>query len=166
MAQRGLQHLGVHGVAQGHDAIELGARRRQRPSPRAGGQDQLVVVDHPAVVQADHLGEAVDLHRLLVQAQVDLVFGIEALGLQHQRVGVGLPLQPGLGQRRALIGGDDLFPDQSDGPRKAVLAQERRHRAARMAGPNDHHMRAGFAHSILLQKNDAAVNLMPVLAAL
>ncbi|MND61367.1 hypothetical protein D3C80_526240 [compost metagenome] len=50
--QRRLQRLGVGGGAQGHDAAQISAFDRQQTRPRAGGQDQIVIGNRVAVIQA------------------------------------------------------------------------------------------------------------------
>jgi hypothetical protein len=49
------------------------------------------------------------------------MLGVEAGGPQSQGVGVRLALEPGLGQRRALIRGERLVADQGDLARPAQL---------------------------------------------
>ena len=138
-ADGGLQRLGVGGGAQLQHAGQAGAGDGQLAGPRAGGQDQDVIGNGLAVGQGDDLLAAIDRDGDRVQAQVHAVLGVEFQGLERQAVGVGLALEPGLGQGRALVGRDGLLADQDDGAGEAVLTQERRRRAAGVSGPHDHY---------------------------
>jgi hypothetical protein len=71
--------------------------------------------------------------------KVDVVLGVELERFERQQVGVGLALQPRLAERRALVGRHRLIADQGDRPGVAVLAQQRRGRAAGVSCPHDHH---------------------------
>jgi hypothetical protein len=82
------------------------------------------------------------------EPQIDLVLAIKAQGLEHQRFGIGLTLEPGLGQGRALIGGQGLFADQGNGTIKSILPQIGHHRAPRMTGPNNHYPRCWITHLV------------------
>jgi len=90
--------------------------------------------------QANLLGVAVDLDCARAQPQVDGVLVVERLGLEGEAVGVGLALQPGLGQRRPLVGRQGLLADQSDRPLEAVLAQQGRRGAAAVPRAQDDNM--------------------------
>ncbi len=63
------------------------------------------------------------------------VAGVEAFRLEHEAVGVGLALQPNLGERRPLVGRDRLLADKHDRLGIAVLAQQGRERPPAWPAP-------------------------------
>ena len=135
--ERGLQRLGV-----GRRAQRRARRRRSAPgmgsgrAAAAGGEDQGVVGEALAVrerapswpprsIAADRDVQASARCRL--RRRSSPACSISA-------VGVGLALQPGLGERRALIGGDRLVADEPvSGPRSRTAAA--RPRPCRRRGP-------------------------------
>ncbi|MNS61596.1 hypothetical protein D3C72_946280 [compost metagenome] len=142
-SQRRLQPLGV---VQGSELQQVGPVRAgngQLARHRAGGQDQHVVgLDRP-VSEGHGLGRRVDGGRGDAGAQGDGLLDVEALGTQQQVLQTRLPLQPGLGQGRPLIGRRRLLARQDDLALEAILSQQRRRRAPRVSRADNQNLGHG-----------------------
>ncbi len=135
--QRAFQRFGV--VERTQHMMRHVARpgNRARPGFRAGGQDQMVIDDTFAARQDDRVADQVYRFAVRLQACRNRLIRIEVFTAQVQVVERRLALQPGLGQRRPLIGQVGFGPDQGDLTRIAVLPEKSRGCAAGMAGPDD-----------------------------
>jgi hypothetical protein len=160
-AQGVLEQLGVGGRAQGQHAGQVGAGDRQLTGAGAGGQDEEVVGNGLARGQGHRLFRAIDPFGHAFEAQGDVIVGVPLGRLQRERLGVGLALQPGLGQRRALIGQQRLVADQDDTALVTVLAQERGGRTACVARADDDDacvlIASALNDALPFVKNDAGV---------
>ncbi len=81
--------------------------------------------------------------------EIDAVVGIEGGGAQLQMLGIGLALEIGLGERRALIGQARLLADQRDPLRIAGLTQRGGKLVAALPAADDHHAVAPAACSVM-----------------
>ena len=97
----------------------------------------MIVAEALPRIELNLMGARMDQRDAGRQAQGDVVLAIEVQGSQRQTVGVRLALQPGLGQRRALIGRDRLIAQQRDRSGPAILAKQRRGRTAGVPCAND-----------------------------
>ena len=96
-----------------------------------------------AIREGDGSGGTVDGGGGAAQVQVDAVVGVEGIRAERERLGVGLSLQPGLGERGAVVGQDGLGADQGDTAGPAELAEKGHGRPAGMAGAENDDPRAG-----------------------
>ena len=125
------------------DAVEVGARDGQPAaarsrSPAAGGPSRGVSPSLSVAVRA----RGVDRRHLAPAQELDLLLGVEALGVDVDRVPLGPALQVVLGERRALVGPVRLGPDEDDAPVEALLAQGLGRLRPRQARPHDHEGRS------------------------
>jgi cytochrome c oxidase cbb3-type subunit 3 len=150
-AQTGLERLGVGRRPQGQDPGQIGAGQGQRPGPGPGRQDQNVIGQAPAIRQPHGPRRPVKTGNRRVQMQMAAIVPVPLGRLEGEAVGIRLALQPGLAERRALIGDQRFVADQVDGAGMTILPQEGRHGAARMAGPDNHHPRRKIGQGPLPQ---------------
>ena len=125
-------------IAQHVHAVELGAGDRQPPRLGARGQQQPVVAQPLAVVELDLTVRGVESHDGAPQQQLDVVRGIEALGMDVDPLALELAAQVVLGERRPLVGSLRLGADQHDATLEAPLTQRLGGLGARQARPRDH----------------------------
>ncbi|MNN41454.1 hypothetical protein D3C81_1555730 [compost metagenome] len=100
---------------------------------RASRQNQHIVRLDGSIGEGHRLGSPVDGRRCDAGAQIDGLFGVEALRAQQQVFQTRLSLQPSLGQGRPLIGRRRLLARQDNLALKAILPQQRRRRAPRVS---------------------------------
>ena len=134
-AKGAAQLLGIGQGATGDD-VALGDPR-QHACVGTGGEDQVVVGQGVAIGELDLAVGAVDGFGTNAEAQVDVLFAVEGALLEAEAIHGDGALEPSLGQRRPMIGGDRLITHQGDGTGEAVLAQEGNDGAAAMAGADD-----------------------------
>lgn len=148
------QRLRVFHGAQVGDAGPLTPGQCQPARCGACGNDQLVIVQCRPVVQRYLLRARLYGHGAHAQAQGNGLVGIGAGGPQQQIIRAHGLLQPGLGQRWALVGRQVFAADQGDGTRVAVLAQQGGQGAAGMPGADDD----GVALGVLCGGHDAPLH--------
>jgi hypothetical protein len=97
------QGVTVRGAAQVEDAVELAAGNRKPARLGPDGEQQPVVAQPLAVVERQLARGRIQAHRGPAEAQLDVVLGVEALGVDVDRLAVDFAAQVVLGQRRALV---------------------------------------------------------------
>ena len=117
------QRVAVRHAAQVEHAVEVAAGDREPARLGAGREQQPVVAQPLAVVEHDFPLSQVQLDRGPPDAQLDGVVGVEALGLDVDRLALGVAAEIVLRQRRALVRTFLLGADQRDAPVEAFLAQ-------------------------------------------
>ena len=117
------QMLRILGGAQLVDAGKRGARHGQRAVGGAGGDHQMIVRKGLAGRERDGRGVPVDRNDALAAPERDPVLLVKALRPQQEAVEVGVGLDVGLRERRALIGETRLLGDDGDVPLIAELPE-------------------------------------------
>lgn len=131
------QPVGIGEPTDGEDAVELGARHRQRTIADAERQRQMIVAQTTSRLQLDLAGRPVDGRDRFAENELDVAVLIEFLAAEKEPVGADGADQISLRQGRPLIGQISFFADQNDAPGEAKLAQRGGELHARMAGTND-----------------------------
>ena len=139
-----LELLGLLDGAQVGDRHTRLVGHRQVPRGGAGGDEQVVVGDGPAV-DLEGAGRGVERRDAGAGDQLDTVVGVPALVLGRGIGGGALAEEDVLGQRRSLVGCVRLGSHEDDVPVVALLAQLGGGAGAGQAGPDD-----GDGHGVLL----------------
>ena len=130
-------------VVEGAEDVDAGERRRLGQGARdgAGGQDACVEGEPLAVGEEDGAVGDVERRGAAAEPPVDgeVVVG---QGAQRRPVGVPLPRQHLLGQRRAIVGQVRLGPDHDEPPAEPEGARLLDGAQAGQRGSDDHHRRA------------------------
>ena len=138
LAQQWPEAIGIAKRAQSNNAGEVVAWHVKWPRVAAGCEDQMVVGGMLAGRQLHRFVGAIDLGHFVCEPQIDAVGLIECGGAQQQVGEIALTLEPGLGERRALIRRNRFRTDQRDGSLPPILAQQRGGGPSGMAGAYDH----------------------------
>ena len=83
------------------------------------------VVETLATQEADPTALTIDRDGSGIEMKLDLLVAVESGGPQPDALEIGVPLEPALRERGALIRKDGLGADERDGLRPAELTQER-----------------------------------------
>ena len=138
--------IGIAFAAQGQHASGIAPRQRQAARGGAGGQQQAAVGQCGAVGQQHALGRAVDAGYGHAGMQFDVLAGQHFGGAHHQLGRFHVASQPGLGQRRAVVGAIGLIAQHGDAAFVAAAAQGFGGLYAGLSCADDDDTRCCFAH--------------------
>ncbi len=136
VAQAFCQAVCIGQAAQAEHAAQLHSRDGGHAVARAGGQDQVVVVESVATVEKQLVALQIQRRDAALNSR-DAVF-VKVFGrAKPQCCHADLAQQIGLGERRALVRNAGLVSDEGDRPVKPFLPQRCSHLIPGLAGADN-----------------------------
>src|SRR5215217_314775 len=131
------------------DTLQVQTRNGKTPVPPPGGDEKLVIGHALPAVELDHLLGSVYARSPNPEPGLDAVLAVEVGRLDQRLLEQGLATEVVLGERRPLVRGLRLRPDQDHPPVEALLAEGGCRPSPRQAGTDDYER---FRHQSLTSR--------------